>query len=1501
MLLTLLKNDSSNSIVLPEKISGRYPITHNGRNGAETLLVVEADGEVWKLRSGIRSKIIRDENELHDITLGAGSITTIRINETEETAFLVAEEMNNSDMMFKKVIMNKACSFVIGSSDSCDICLNTGYSKKAQIELMYDANTGFKITNFYPGIGVYLNQAKPQMGNLGIGDVISIINTRFVFGKGFIAFDHSRNVVINNNTLFGAFVNDKPIKERIYFFDEEYSQGLFFCSPRFKKELETSEISIEYPPSSQMNNRVPAALTLGPSITMGMSSAATAAFTVTNQLSNGGSIMTVMPSVIMASSMLLSSLLWPVVTKAYEKRLRKKAERNRMIKYRDYLNEQNKYLDNLIVKQKEIINENNPKLPVLAERIEKRDRSLWERMYGQSDFLNISVGTGSVPLQLKIKQSADKFELEEDVLRDEANKFLARSTSIDDAPVEVSLIKDRIAGIIGKRANVTEYIKSWILQLISLYSYDDLGLVIIYDEAEKDIWDYYRWLPHIWNSDGTVRMIASDADELRVISGEIEKIRNAGSKGSERRYILICASRALSLKAEFVGKLIKDGDESKFSIVTLYDSMNYLPKECSLVLELNDNMANVYRMGADTTQQIKLDSTAGIDMPKLSVALANINLARNNEVFELPPSYKFLEMFNVTKAEHLNCLQRWKDSNPVETLKVPIGINSHGDMSMLDVHEKYHGPHGLIAGMTGSGKSEFIMTMILSMAVNYHPYEVSFVLIDYKGGGMANAFIGMPHLAGTITNLDGASMTRSMEAIQAELSRRQKVFGEVESTLNISPMNIYKYQMLYREGRVSEPMPHLMIISDEFAELKAQQPDFMANLVSAARIGRSLGVHLILATQKPSGVVDPQIWSNSKFKICLKVQDAPDSNEMLKRPDAADIVEVGRYYLQVGNDEYFELAQSAWCGADYDDAGNSSDNKASYITFVDKIGRTIAQADDNIISKNEKTTDNLNQLKVITNYIRELAAEENIHTQPLWLEPMPAIIILDKLIEKYHFVQSNDRICAVVGEYDIPDRQEQQIMAYDLEEAGNIQIYGSSGVGKTDFITTMTYSLASHYSPNNVWIYILDFDSQTTKDLCRINHVGEVMIPDDEEKISHFFSWIRGEIRRRRKILSEYGGNYYNYVGNGNIMPWVVIMIHNIGSFSEAFPDYEEMLVSLTRGSSKYGISFVITATATNMVRFRISQNFKTTLAMQLNDNSYSTVIDGARRKTPSAIKGRGLTAIDGINEFQTAYIADPENGDSIKTTIEEFASKINAEYPNEKAYRIPILPDIYTSTFAEEYYNESNKELIPVGMEIHKVEPLYINLKVPFMLIASIKGRKPFFLQGFSEFVATNIADRVIVYNKDDDFVENPNAEYEYYTHEEDFLSALGEVSIESKARIFIVLKRLGDIISNNKSPLQSEVVKLIKIVEENNTSITIVVYDNDDGFGAYSSEKWYTNMVSTKNYIWEGDGYYDQYRFDHPYMSKPDYVKLGGYVVKNGDISCVRLLSSEVAEIEE
>ena len=172
-------------------------------------------------------------------------------------------------------------------------------------------------------------------------------------------------------------------------------------------------------------------------------------------------------------------------------------------------------------------------------------------------------------------------------------------------------------------------------------------------------------------------------------------------------------------------------------------------------------------------------------------------------------------------------------------------------------------------------------------------------------------------MAGTITNLDVAEMNRSLVSIESELKRRQRQFNKVKEQTGESTMDIYKYQRLYREGLIDEPISHLFIISDEFAELKAQQPDFMAQLVSTARIGRSLGVHLILATQKPSGVVNDQIWSNSKFKVCLKVATRSDSMEMLKRPEAASIKETGRFYLQVGYDEYFDIGQSAWAGDKY--------------------------------------------------------------------------------------------------------------------------------------------------------------------------------------------------------------------------------------------------------------------------------------------------------------------------------------------------------------------------------------------------------------------------------------------------------------------------------------------------------------------------------------------------------------------------------------------------------
>lgn len=228
---------------------------------------------------------------------------------------------------------------------------------------------------------------------------------------------------------------------------------------------------------------------------------------------------------------------------------------------------------------------------------------------------------------------------------------------------------------------------------------------------------------------------------------------------------------------------------------------------------------------------------------------------------------------------------------------------------------------------------------MLSLAINFSPDDIGYFIIDYKGGGMAGLFDGLPHMIGSISNLSGSQVRRAMVSIKSENRRRQRIFSEN----NVNNINLYT--RLYKNGEAGIPIPHMFIIIDEFAELKREEPEFMKELISVAQVGRSLGVHLILATQKPSGTVDDNIWSNAKFRLCLRVQDKQDSNDMLHKPDAAYITQAGRGYLQVGNDEVYELFQSGYSGAAYDEEGeNVKTEIASMLSLTGKaalVGNSI--------------------------------------------------------------------------------------------------------------------------------------------------------------------------------------------------------------------------------------------------------------------------------------------------------------------------------------------------------------------------------------------------------------------------------------------------------------------------------------------------------------------------------------------------------------------------------
>lgn len=463
--------------------------------------------------------------------------------------------------------------------------------------------------------------------------------------------------------------------------------------------------------------------------------------------------------------------------------------------------------------QEEILNENFATIQECENRIIEKNRNLWERGYGQNDFLRVRLGYGEGNLNAEISYSDRHFSLDDDNLREELYSLCESDKTLHNIPITYSMFENYISGIIGQKKQVIEFAKGLIIQLAALYSYDEVKFVCIYDESEKEEFEFVKWIPHVWSDDKNFRFIARNANEVKEISAyfeniieEREHINESEINAIKPYYIIFDISKNLGIRTEVIKKILIMEKRINISIVTFFEELKDLPKECSMIVSLDGNTGKLFDKNDISGNSISFvpDIYVTKDPLDMSVKLANTILDNTISNAKLPSVITFMQLFGVGKVEHLNVLTRWKENNPTKTLQTPVGIDIYGETFMLDLHEKFHGPHGLVAGMTGSGKSEFIITYILSLAVNYHPYEVAFILIDYKGGGMAKSFEHLPHTAGIITNLDGAAINRSLVSIQSELKRRQEIFAQTSKLVNVSNIDIYKYQKLYREGKVSE-------------------------------------------------------------------------------------------------------------------------------------------------------------------------------------------------------------------------------------------------------------------------------------------------------------------------------------------------------------------------------------------------------------------------------------------------------------------------------------------------------------------------------------------------------------------------------------------------------------------------------------------------------------------------------------------------------------------------
>ena len=858
--------------------------------------------------------------------------------------------------------------------------------------------------------------------------------------------------------------------------------------------------------------------------------------------------------------------------------------------------------------------------------------------------------------------------------------------------------------------------------------------------------------------------------------------------------------------------------------------------------------------------------------------------------------------------EQLNIQNRWKNNDPTKSLQAPVGLDRQHELFKLDLHEKFHGPHGLVAGMTGSGKSEFIITYIVSMAINYHPYEVSFVLIDYKGGGLAGVFqnketgMKLPHLAGTITNLDTVEMNRSLASIQSELRKRQRIFNEARDKLNESTIDIYKYQSLYRKGLVTQPVSHLFIISDEFAELKAQRPGFMDQLISTARIGRSLGVHLILATQKPSGVVNDQIWSNTKFRVCLKVQDKSDSMDMIKVPDAASLKNPGRFYLQVGYNELFAMGQAAWAGAQYYPTDKRKKKVDQSIDLLDNVGNVIKALDTKqndvvVESKGEEITN-------IVRYIVDEAKQSNISIEQLWLDSIPGVIYVDELKKKYNYQIKKNEIDPIIGEYDDPDNQRQDILTLPLSKEGNTIVYGSAGSGKELMLSSIIYSTITEHDSTEVNFYIIDCGAETLTVFKNAPHVGETLLVSDAEKIENLFKMILSTIEIRKKIFVDYNGSYDFYINHGGKqMPLITVVINNAEAFFENYPDYEDAISQLTRDCLKYGVIFILSTNGPNTLRYKVRQNFSQNVVLQFNDPSdYVSVIPGVRKKEPSKIFGRGMILLDNIYEFQTAY---PYEQDLMTEYIKVVCKKLK-NICTFQAKKIPVLPEVVTLDSVEEAIG--NVSTIPVGIEKESLEISKISLtdNIMFNITGDDITSDPDFLDGVIKTLGKIPQSNTFVLDtlsalEGYSYKEEANIQYQ----EGDVAEALEALAQTINAGIDagtanpINCVMIGPYNFMNKAPeeLKNQFLSIIDVAKQTN-NIKFILVETISNIKTIAFENWYKPNCDLSEGVWIGNGIGNQFTLKVTTAARilREEIEPGfGYTIHKGKATLIKLLSGK------
>jgi len=1149
------------------------------------------------------------------------SLYTMRDSGSGRELSVIIKQCERSWLAFNKYrIPNKP--IIIGRSDKAAI-RDTGVLMTAEHGYLGVASDGFVKYQDRSSNGTYLN-ARKLHGNatrLKFGDVLAFpTGLKIVYLGDCIAVNRtvgSSITMLDKWNQPGEAVRTNDDGREVPSVYMEYPRA-----PRMLKKCEAENVDIEAPIPKQKSGQQPLFLQIGPSMTMilPMLMGSVLAGNGRGLLSSG---------LVMISTSSMLAIMWGLINRKYRKNQENMVEERRVNMYRQYIQETENELREMNEREYNRLLDTFPNTAQCANMPVERSRYLWNRMPTHPDFLHVRIGTGNVEMPCEISVPKQKLSVIDDELREEPNRLKVSYSTIEGAPVTLPFRNEPVVGILGRMQAVL-FAQGLLMQIAALHSYHDVRIAVLTDESCASQWSWVRWLPHIFTSeDRELRMFAYTTSDVHDVVSHLDETLTIRKNNAEEdnddngedatplpHYVIFCTNHSILENEPIMRQLLTN--HLGMTLVVIGSEMTHLPKECRVVLNMQSGEGMLHTSEGDT-RKIDFEYPDRGLLKGFSRSMAPLRVRDVAQNAAIPTLVSFLDIYNVRRVEDLEVWRMWNENQTYEGLRSIIGYRAGSQPFVLDISDKYHGPHGLIAGTTGSGKSVMLETYILSLALNYSPKQVQFILIDYKGGGMADSFKDLPHVAGVIDNLQGPRIIdRALASLNGEIHRREKIFKAVKIN------NINDYTRQYGDEPGME-MPHLVIIVDEFAELKSEQPEFMGELVSASRVGRSLGIHLILATQKPSNSVSDEIWANSRFHLCLRVQTRQDSMEMLKRPDAAYIKGMGRCFIQIGNDELFEQVQTSYSGLDYKPDEPRAEEMPQLLTTTGHVVRVKKPKKPVKIpvdgaEKNDKEEKEETQMTAVLGQIMKVAAEHKMdHNRQMWLPELPGHIYMRDLEifgqaawDGTNYPNPIGDVVMLVGVADDVANQRYLPFTYDLTEHHNLIIAGLAGTGKTTLIQSIVYSLCSMYDPEHISIYILSLTSQTLGCLSYFPQVADIAFEDEVTEIKRLINMMYSELVRRAEMFAEAATDNFVEFNNSRIKrgdkpePVIVVFVDRYAQLMEIFQNddfYKGRINQLIQDGSGRGIHLVVTAMMKNEIPGKMHPFFGG-LALQLKDRS---------------------------------------------------------------------------------------------------------------------------------------------------------------------------------------------------------------------------------------------------------------------------------------------------------